>query len=58
MERVMERGSKYPAAEKKRLKGMLKSGGAGLSGTKRTDMEERVNILTTFIRASLDFRYE
>ena len=37
---------------------MLKSGGAGLSPEKRTDMEGRVNILTTFIRASLDNRYE
>merc|ERR1740117_1392858 len=52
MERIQERGSKYPRAERERVKGILKKG--GLKPDKQAQMEARVNILTTFIRAVLN----
>ena len=54
MERTLERGSKYPKTEKKRLRSMLEKG--GLKPEKREEMEQRVNILTSFIRAMLNDR--
>ena len=55
MERTLERGSKYPKTEKKRLRSMLEKG--GLKPEKREEMEQRVNILTSFIRAMLNDRH-
>ena len=47
-----------PKTEKKRIKSMLEgsSGRRGLKPEKRQEMEERVNILTTFIRSMLNDR--
>jgi hypothetical protein len=46
-----------PKTEKKRIKSMLEgSSGRGLKPEKRQEMEERVNILTTFIRSMLNDR--
>eukprot|EP01052_Picozoa_sp_SAG31_P008472 SAG31_NODE_429_length_15801_cov_6.878551_11_plen_209_part_00 len=43
MERIQERGSKYPRTERERIKGILKKG--GLKKDKQAQMEARVNIL-------------
>ena len=54
MERTLDRGSTYPRTERDRLKKMLKAG--GLKPEKAEEMEGRIAILTTYIRAILNNR--
>ena len=51
MERIQERGSKYPRTERERIKGILKKG--GLKKDKQAQMEARVNILVRHARNQL-----
>jgi hypothetical protein len=48
--------STQPKEEKKRIKNMLEGGSVRLKPEKRQEMEERVNILTSFIRSMLNDR--